>query len=268
MANSTRSTIAGVFVNGAEAERAVYELQRANFSNDQIRVSVYKGEGEILDGLIGMGFPPNEAHFYNQEYRAGRTVVAVKTTDRQQEAADILRLGGAYDAYARPGTGNGNGSEMNTGVVQTLQLREETLQVEKQWVQTGEIRIRKRVITEEKVFRVPVSREEVIIERVPFTANGQPDTTISGSMNATDIGVGEGEILTLEEGQPFTIQVREEQVFIQKTPMVVEEITLTKQVIQETKAITDTVQREELHVERTGDVRIQGDNLEDVVTQS
>jgi stress response protein YsnF len=266
MANSTRSTIAGVFANGAEAEWAVHELQRANFSNDQIRVSVYKGDGEIIDGLIGMGFPPNEAHFYNQEYRAGRTVVAVKTADRQQEAADILRLGGAYDADTRPGTGNG--SEMNTGGVQTLQLREETLQVAKQWVQTGEIRIRKRVITEEKVFKVPVSREEVIIERVPFANNSQNDSAVSGSMNATDIGVGEGEILTLEEGKPFTIQVREEQVFIQKTPMVIEEITLTKQVIQETKAITDTVQREELHVERTGDVRIQGDNVEDVVTQS
>lgn len=264
MTNSTRSTIAGVFANGAEAQRAVHELQRANFSNDQIRVSVYKGEGEILDGLIGMGFPPNEAHFYNQEYRAGRAVVAVKTTDRQQEAADILRLGGAYDAYARPGTGNS--SEMNTGTVQVLQLREETLHVEKQWVQTGEIRIRKRVITEEKVFRVPVSREEVIIERVPFTNNGQNDGAVSASTNAID--GGEGEILTLEEGKPFTIQVREEQVFIQKTPMVIEEITLTKQVIQETKAITDTLQREELHVERTGDVRIQGDNLEDVVAQS
>lgn len=264
MANSTRSTVAGVFANGAEAERAVHELQRANFSNDQIRVSVHKGEGEILDGLIGMGFPPNEAHFYNQEYRAGRTVVAVKTTDRQQEAANILRLGGAYDAYSRPGTGNG--SEMNTGQVQTLQLREETLQVEKQWVQTGEIRIRKRVITEEKVFRVPVSREEVIIERVPYTGNGQFES--DAQVSTSEIDAGEGEILTLEEGKPFTIQVREEQVFIQKTPMVIEEITLTKQVIQETKPITETVQREELHVERTGDVRIQGDNLEDVVTQS
>lgn len=264
MANSTRSTVAGVFANGAEAERAVHELQRANFSNDQIRVSVHKGEGEILDGLIGMGFPPNEAHFYNQEYRAGRTVVAVKTTDRQQEAANILRLGGAYDAYSRPGTGNG--SEMNTGQVQTLQLREETLQVEKQWVQTGEIRIRKRVITEEKVFRVPVSREEIIIERVPYTGNGQFES--DGQVSTSEIDAGEGEILTLEEGKPFTIQVREEQVFIQKTPMVIEEITLTKQVIQETKPITETVQREELRVERTGDVRIQGDNLEDVVTQS
>ncbi len=268
MANSTRSTIAGVFANGAEAERAVHELQRANFSNDQIRVSVHKGEGEILDGLIGMGFPPNEAQFYNQEYRAGRTVVAVKTADRQQEAADILRLSGAYDAYSR--SGRGNGSEMNTGQIQTLQLREETLQIEKQWVQTGEIRIRKRVITEEKVFRVPVSREEVIIERVPYTGNGQNDGQLDSdeSASTSEIDGGEGEILTLEEGKPFTIQVREEQVFIQKTPMVIEEITLTKQVIQETKPITEAVQREELHVERTGDVHIQGDNLEDVVTQS
>ena len=266
MASSTRSTIAGVFANGTEAEQVVHELQRANFTDDQIRISVHKGEGNILDGLIGMGFPPNEAHFYDQEYRAGRTIVAVKTADRLQEAADILRLGGAHDASSRID----NGTNMNIGPVQTVQLREETLQVEKQWVQTGEIRIRKRVITEEKVFRVPVSREEVIIEHIPYKSQNddQSQSGVAVPASTASNDTEESGILTLEEGKPFTIQVREEQVFIQKTPMVIEEITLTKQIIQQTRSIADTVQKEELHVEHTGDVRIQGDNLEDVVTQS
>lgn len=267
MTSTERSTIAGVFINSAEAERAVYELQQAGFTDDQIRVSVRKGEEDILDGLIGMGFPQDEAQFYNQEYRAGRTVVAVKTTDRRQEAADILRLGGS-GTYNR----TDNGAVLGAEPIHKLQLREEVLQAEKQWVQTGEIRIRKRVITEERVFTVSVTREEVIIERVSFNGQssdqaGATEAEPSASAFTNSVDTGAGELLKLEEGKPFTILVREEQVNIEKVPMVIEEITLTKKLVQETRSITDTAQREELQVEHTGNVHIQGNNLEQVLAE-
>jgi stress response protein YsnF len=44
--------------------------------------------------------------------------------------------------------------------------------------------------------------------------------------------------------------------------MVVEEITLTKRVLQETQHITDTLQKEKLRIERRGNVNIQGDNID------
>jgi len=265
MAITERLVIAGIFENRALAEQAVQELQRAAFNNDQIKVSVQKGDAGILDGLIGMGLSLHEAQLYENEYRAGRTIVAVKTADRQQEAADILRLSGAYNATSH----SGSDASLAAGNAQTLQLREEVLQVEKNWVQTGEIRIHKRVITEEKVFRVPVTREEVIIERISF--DDQP-SAVPAATNATDTtnatGNDEGELVTLADGKPLTILVREEQVFIQKTPMVIEEITITKKVIQEMKSITETLQKEELRIERTGNVLIQGDNVEDALTPS
>lgn len=149
---------------------------------------------------------------------------------------------------------------------QTIRLREEILHVEKNWVQTGEIRIYKRVITEEKVFRVPVTREEVIIEHVSF--NGQPSAIPAANDTTDATGNDEGELVTLTDGKPLTILVREEQVSIQKTPMVIEEITITKKIIQEMKPITETLQKEVLRVERTGDVHIQGDNMEDTLAQS
>ncbi|MGI9057807.1 MAG: YsnF/AvaK domain-containing protein [Ktedonobacteraceae bacterium] len=262
MAITERLVIAGIFENRALAEQAVQELQKAGFTNDQIKVSVQKGDAGILDGLIGMGLSPDEAQLYDNEYRSGRTIVAVKTADRQQEAADILRLSGAYNATSHVDSG----ASLAEGNDQTLQLREEVLHIEKNWVQTGEIRIHKRVITEEKVFRVPVTREEVIIEHISF--NGQPSAISAATTTTAATENGEGELVTLTDGKPLTILVREEQVSIQKTPMVIEEITITKKIIQEMKPITETLQKEELHVERTGNVHIQGDNVEDVLAQS
>src|SRR5437773_936009 len=95
MATNDRPVVIGVFENSAEAEQAVRELQHAGFSNEQIKYSVKKDGPGILDGLVGMGLPYDEASFYNNEFLAGHTVVAVRAPERQQEAYEILRLSGA-----------------------------------------------------------------------------------------------------------------------------------------------------------------------------
>lgn len=48
---------------------------------------------------------------------------------------------------------------------QTLRLREEELRVSKERVQTGEVQVHKRVVTELQTVQVPVEREELVIER-------------------------------------------------------------------------------------------------------
>src|SRR5947209_14256672 len=101
MATTERSVVVGVFADRTVAEQAVQELQRAGFSNDQIKYSVNRGEAGILDGLVGMGLSYREASYYNNEFHSGRTIVAVKTNERQQDVANILRLSGAYDANTR-----------------------------------------------------------------------------------------------------------------------------------------------------------------------
>ncbi|MFL5627776.1 MAG: YsnF/AvaK domain-containing protein [Ktedonobacteraceae bacterium] len=258
MAMTEQQVVVGVFADHAAAERAIHELQRAGFSDNQIRYSVKRGNEGILDGLVGMGVPYSEAGYYNREFQAGRTIVAVKANQRQQDAHDILRLSGAYDAQDSVTTDGTIVPRVSNK--QTMQVREEILQAQKHWVQTEEIRIRRRVITEEKVFKVPVSREEVIIERVPLN----PNTPTSIPEQHYSIPAGEGSVVTLADGESIKIPIREEQVRIQKVPMIVEEITLTKRVHQETKPITDTVQRENMYLECSGNVRILGDNIDDL----
>ncbi|GHO90800.1 hypothetical protein KSF_008480 [Reticulibacter mediterranei] len=64
--------------------------------------------GAVAGGLIGaltnLGVPEDEAHFYQDELRAGRTLVTVQAKDRYEEALAILRRNGAYDATTRRDT--------------------------------------------------------------------------------------------------------------------------------------------------------------------
>jgi stress response protein YsnF len=50
--------------------------------------------------------------------------------------------------------------------------------------------------------------------------------------------------------------------------MVVEEIVLTKRMLEEMKETTETVQHEDLRIEHKGNVHIQGDTLDDAVIHS
>ena len=49
-------------------------------------------------------------------------------------------------------------------IKQTLQLREEQLDIKKERVQTGEVKVHKEVVEEPKTFTIPIKREEMVIE--------------------------------------------------------------------------------------------------------
>jgi uncharacterized protein (TIGR02271 family) len=200
--------------------------------------------GGLLGALVGMGVPEEDAEHFDQGFRAGGTLVTVNAGNRVEEArtclyesgADMGSLGrglqaGATTAERSPGSGETS---------QRIELREEELRAEKERVQAGEVRVRKEVVTEERTMEVPVSREEVVIERRP-AAGGR---TASGD---------------IDEGDEVRIPLMEEEVRVEKTPVVREEVTLKKRQVQGTEQVSDTVRREEARIEQSGDARIQGD---------
>ena len=280
MAMTEESMVIGVFRDHALAEQAMNELRHAGFRDDQINLLGHTS-GNALGGIMNLfarkndtpdtvaaapnelassGIAQEDMPFYQQELDAGNFVVTVQPYGHQKEASDILYRYGAYDASAdttRLGGGN-----------RVVPIREERLQVNKQVVQTGEVIIHKRVITENKTFTIPVTREEVTIERLP--AQGSPvaatdrtrDETLSDNRtNNVDVTapnmVDGGEMLN--NGGTIRILVREEQVMFNKQTVVVEEIVVRKQQVQETQQITDTVKHEEVHVEHTGNIIIHDD---------
>ena len=127
-----------------------------------------------------------------------------------------------------------------SGSGERIQLREEELRAEKERVQAGEVRVRKEVVNEERTIEVPVTREEVVIERKP--AQGRE---ASGN---------------IDEDEEIRIPLMEEDVHVEKTPVVREEVTLKKRQIQDTERISDTVRREEAKIERSGDTDIREDS--------
>jgi hypothetical protein len=57
--------------------------------------------GTLLGGLIGFGIPEDDAAYFDEEFRAGRTLVTVQTGSRYSEARAILHHHGATE---RPAT--------------------------------------------------------------------------------------------------------------------------------------------------------------------
>ena len=201
--------------------------------------------GGLLGALVGsMGVPEEEACYYDDEFKGGRTLVTVKADGRYDEARAILQRLGAYDYEAR-GTGTARpmpaaGGPADRESDRTVRLREEELQARKEPVQTGQVEVGKEVVTEEKSVDVPVTREEVYVERHPV------------DRRPADQPIGE-EMDTVE------VPVREEEVSVDKRPVVTEEVNVGKRTVQDTERVSDTVRREEARIEREGDVGVRDD---------
>jgi uncharacterized protein (TIGR02271 family) len=278
---TTQQVVVGTFDDNTQAEQAVNALLNAGFNDDQIR---YSGQGVATGGilaklknlftgeettsvyhdLIDLGVPENDANSYQQEFEAGRSIVAVLASGRIEEARSILASYGGYGAgrsseqAGRYGIGRSSeqagdyatgttGTDMPQRDVegeQRLKLREEQLQAQKQPVETGEARLRKDVVSEQQSMDVPVTHEEVYVERRP--GSGQP----------SDKPIGESET--------YRVPVRDEQVSTSKQTVETGEVAMGKKQYQDTQRVSDTVQREEAHVERSGDANIEDSDDEDV----
>ncbi len=265
---TTQQVVVGVFDDNSQAEQAINELLRTGFSNDQVRYSghgtstggilatlksLFTGQdtGRVYDDLVDLGVPQDDASYYQSEFEAGRSIVAVLAGGHMQEATDLMARYGGYGAKRRFAQTGDYTSTTGTGVQETgtegeqrLKLREEQLRAQKQPVETGEARLRKDVVSEEQSMDVPVTHEEVYVERRP--GSGQPsETPIGGS-------------------ETYRVPVREEQVETSKQAVEKGEVALGKRQAQETKRVSDTVRHEEAHIEREGDVDLQGNDGEEV----
>ncbi len=123
-----------------------------------------------------------------------------------------------------------SGTERSSADV-TIPVVEEELDVTTREREAGAVRVRKDVITEEETVTVPVTRERVTVERVPVS---------EGSYASADTRIGEGEV---------TVPVREEEVEIRKRPVVKEEIRLRKDKFEERRAVSETVRKEDVHID-------------------
>ncbi len=110
-----------------------------------------------------------------------------------------------------------------------VQRTEEELRAGTREREAGALRVRKRVRTDREQLRVPKRHEEVHVERVPVEGR-----------EASEAEIGEVEV---------NMPVTEEEVVVEKRPVVKEEIRVRKDVVAEEEVVEEDVRREEVDVE-------------------
>jgi len=189
--------------------------------------------GGLIGALVGLGIPEEEAHYYQGEFEAGRTIVTVKADGRYDEAKAVLTRHGAYNRSSAP-----DSSRTKSGAA--VQVHEEQLHAHKQPVKTGEVRVHKEVVTEKQNFEVPVNREEVVIER-----RAVPGGKVKGG--------------TVRAGEEIRIPVGEEQVHLEKETAVTSEVNIGKRTVPGTEKVSGTVRKEQVKVDTEGNPNVRGD---------
>jgi uncharacterized protein (TIGR02271 family) len=120
-----------------------------------------------------------------------------------------------------------------------MQISEEELEIGKRIVGAGEVRVHKRVQTQEVREIVPVMREDVTVERRPLAE-----------------GAG---LEPRQEGDTWFIPIVEEELVIQKRLVAREELVIRKRQVVEEQVIEETLRRETPEVLGPGDAPVDGD---------
>lgn len=128
----------------------------------------------------------------------------------------------AYDAA--------KGAAMDQPLV--IPVVEERLKVEKKVVEAGKVKISKKVKEEEKTVDIPVSQEEVQVERIPVNRFVETAPQIR------------------YEGETMIVPVLREVVVVEKRIELIEEIHITKKIHQTQVSQQVTLRTEEVTVER------------------
>jgi uncharacterized protein (TIGR02271 family) len=115
--------------------------------------------------------------------------------------------------------------------VDRVQLFGEVLRVHKERISRGEVRVRKDVVTENQTIEVPVTREELVLERVSVAANTPA--------SSADIG----------RAQEIRVPLTEEKVRLEKQPVVREEVLVGKREVADVARVGGDVRHEELRVD-------------------
>ena len=122
-----------------------------------------------------------------------------------------------------------------------FQIKQEQLDIAKELIQTGEVKIYRESFTEEKSFTVPVKREELVIEK---------KTLASATPENKDMPTEVIRILLSEEQVEFT-----------KRRVALEDVSIYKQQVEDIKHIEELLKKEELKVEISGSPKVRDELL-------
>ncbi len=187
------------------------------------------------DAALNQGWDAIPAD-YDSTMAAGYEDVAVvegQGTYADTAAGSVGMQAGATAAEGLGLTGDRHVADatIEAGETIAIPVHEEELTATKRRGQTGEVRIDKDVVAEERVLEVPVTEERVRVQR----------RAVDRPVTAADGDVFEEEIIE--------VPVYGEDVELQKRVRVAEEVEVAKEAVQRTETVGGTVRREEVRIE-------------------
>ena len=182
--------------------------------------------GETTGAVDSGGYTSDYGSTGGAEYATGTT----GTTDYATTSTTSTTGSTEYS------TGETDYGTETSGDTLRVPVHQEELRAERTAQTTGEVRVDKDIVEEQRTLDVPVTREEVEIRRVPVDSTARADDT------------------AFTGGDTIRVPVSAEQVQVSKEARVVEEIEISKRPVTETQTITDTVRREQVNVDETGGV--------------
>jgi uncharacterized protein (TIGR02271 family) len=132
-------------------------------------------------------------------------------------------------AITDEGVNQSQGDDLEDEDELRVQRTEEELRAGTRERQAGALNVRKRVRTDRERIEVPTRREEVTVDRVPVEGEA-----------ATEAEIGDDEV---------SIPLTEEEVVVEKRPVIKEEVRIRKDVVEDTEVIEEDVRREEVDID-------------------
>lgn len=220
------------------------------FSRDQLKegMTVRSSDGEKLGKIFALGATELQIEkgiFFKKDYvisydrvldvRNGECFLALRKDELDATSGKYL------EGYGKPAGLTGTGV---AGTERTMELREEELEIERRRREAGEVRVSKDVVTEERQVTVPVTKEHVVVERVPGGNRPAGEVSAAGK-------------------ESISIPVTEEEIEIKKRPVVKEEVRIRAEPGEEQRTFTTQTRREVAEVEGEKDLppgTIKGDD--------
>lgn len=213
---------------------AAQPLTTGQVANTETTAHYDLDSGDFRRTLTGLSLPDGRAHYFSSRFASGKegVVVTVDAGSRSSDAEMILRTNGAdLGENISPSTTSERTETTEPTEKRRMNLYGEVLRVHRDRVQQGEVGLRKETVTETKNLNVPVSHDELVVERRPVTEErAAPGARIG-------------------EKQEMRIPLSEERVSVEKEPVVREEVEAGKREVTNVESRDEQVRHEELKVE-------------------
>jgi uncharacterized protein (TIGR02271 family) len=219
------------FFGGNAAEPYAGESTKETF-NDHVLTPEDYGADDVHESLAGLSVPAEHARYFGHRLGTGNegAIVTVAAEGRKEEAIEIVEANGG-DIGADADDYDYGIETPRATAAQNIQLYGEVLRVHKDRVSRGEVRLRKEVITTTQTVEVPVTREELVVERVP----------VSGQVPATGATF---------ESEEIRIPLSEEKAAVSKQAVVREEVRVGKKQVTGVETLDEQVRSEELKIDQ------------------